>query len=167
MGLSPNEARVEQLDTLEPLDVLEAKCEQFCAFQLAEGPRGTLVAIAVTTMVKHERFRYSLRDVDLTLKAVDAGIGRVGLCHDTANATAGSGCQEHVRVDGLSCDFRARRTRVGLVTLSILHVFDRGALISNWLLVNCRLEKHVLLVLLIYVHFFSLPCVCVYCFVIK
>ena len=84
--LCPNERCVEQLDSLETLDLLEAEREQLRTLKLHSNPRRSLVPVALSAMVELHVLGDALGDVDLTFEAIDASVGGIRERHNTTNA---------------------------------------------------------------------------------
>ena len=72
--LGPDEAGVDQLDSLESLDLLETEREQFGRLELRVRPGRALIPVAVPAVLERERLRQPLRDVDARLQTVDARV---------------------------------------------------------------------------------------------
>ena len=64
---SPNESSVHQFYSFESFNIFEANREKFSGFQLARGPWGTLVTIALATMLQNQVLRDTFCNVNLAL----------------------------------------------------------------------------------------------------
>ena len=67
MGFGPDERSIHQFDAFESFDVFEANSEKFSGFQLARGPWGTLITIALATMLQNQVLRDTFCNVNLAL----------------------------------------------------------------------------------------------------
>ena len=88
VGLGPDEARVDQLHSLEAVDVLEADGEELSRLECRVRPGRAQVTIALSAVVHLQRLRDALSDVDLRLEAVDASVGLVRHHQHTADAAS-------------------------------------------------------------------------------
>ena len=148
--LCPNKSRVEQFDSLEAFDVLEADGEQLCTFELAERPRWPLVPVAVTAMVQRQALRDAFRDVNLALQTVDTSICTVRLCHDTANAASNHGLLQNFLVNSRAIDFTAGAARVRFVAHIV--IVDSVVKVVILLSINSWFEKNIVFSNLVLFH---------------
>ena len=91
-------------------------------------------------MVQNQLLGDTLRDVNLTLQTVDAGVGRICLCHDSTDAASDHGSVQQAGINGFARDLalagRICRCTLGL---SVAH-----GIISFASCIDCRLKEHII-----------------------
>mmetsp|Transcript_13990 Transcript_13990/g.17713 ORF Transcript_13990/g.17713 Transcript_13990/m.17713 type:complete len:292 (-) Transcript_13990:31-906(-) len=153
--LCPDEGRVEQFDSFETLDVLEAKSEKLGALELSKRPRRSLIAITIAAMVQHELLRDAFGDIDLTFEAVNASVCSVRLSHDATDAAADKAGLKNRLVDDFTGDVRRSRAHISLLALRVVEahsVIDGSAIICR-LLVDSWLKEHVVCLVFFSINF--------------
>ena len=88
MRFRPDKRSVQKFDSFQSFDIFQTNCKKFCTFKLTKRPWWPLVPIAVSAMMQRETLGDAFCDINLTLKAVDARVGTIGLCHNTTDAAA-------------------------------------------------------------------------------
>lgn len=100
MGFRPQKSGVDQLHSLEPFHLLEAKGEQFRGLQLEMHPWRSQIPVTLPTMRKIYLSWNSLSDVDLCLKTVHAsGLALDSDNQNTAHAASDLVCLHHVWIN--------------------------------------------------------------------